>query len=387
MLTFSIITPTVLRDSLVRTCASVDGQNCGWQHLVMVDKPEALITGRETALLRRIAHAQREIRFCDPAHADCGNTCRSNAWEFARGTYVLYVDDDDFLLPEALTVLASELQKHQPLPVWGVFPIERFGQRFLILPPGHSRTCSTQFFHQRAAGGSELRFPIAGYCADGVFVDSLLARFPYVCIDPGRPLAVVDQRNLGQRIAIDRAAFETAFREYVQGYSIETEAISLNASYYLLELFTTARIDRILDLGSGWSSFVFRYLKRLTDREIHVCSVDESEHWLGVTAAFLARHGLDTAHLRLWPSIGDESYDLVFYDMGRPWDRHAHLKSVLDRTRHVLVCDDMHYPDYRGHVAALASSAGLRLQLLEAETIDSFGRFMGRVNRPGAAAS
>jgi hypothetical protein len=118
-----------------------------------------------------------------------------------------------------------------------------------------------------------------------------------------------------------------------------------------------------------------------------VCSVDESEHWLGVTAGFLARHGLDTGHLRLWPAIGDGSYDLVFYDMGRPWDRHAHLKSVLDRTGQVLVCDDMHYLDYRGHLAALAAAAGLHLQLLEAETIDTFGRFLGRVDRHRGSAA
>jgi hypothetical protein len=226
MLTFSVVTPTVLRESLLRTCASVDAQRCGrWQHLVMVDKPQGLLTDREAALLGQIVHLQREIRFCEPAHADYGNTCRSEAWKFARGTYMLYVDDDDFLLPDAIATLHNELQRHQPLPIWGVFPIERFGQRFLIIPPGHSRTCSTQVFHQRLAGGCELRFPIAEYCADGAFVDSLLARFPYVCIDPGSPLAVVDQQNLGRRLVVDRPVFEAAFREYVQCYSIETEAI------------------------------------------------------------------------------------------------------------------------------------------------------------------
>jgi hypothetical protein len=68
--------------------------------------------------------------------------------------------------------------------------------------------------------------------------------------------------------------------------------------------------------------------------------------------------------------------------MCRPWDHHADLSSVLDRTRRVLVCDDMHYVDYRARVSALASAAGLRLQLLEAETIDPFGRFLGRIDRP-----
>jgi len=180
---------------------------------------------------------------------------------------------------------------------------------------------------------------------------------------------------------MDRQAFEAAFREYVQHCSLETEAISLQASYYLLDLLTTVRVDRVLDLGSGWSSFVFRYFKQASGGDLHVCSVDASDHWLSVTAAFLSKHGVDTEHLRLWPDMGEGTYDLVFFDLGRPWDRHAHLESAIDRTRGVLVCDDMHYPEYRGACEALAAARGLRLQLLGASTTDRFGRFLGRIDR------
>jgi hypothetical protein len=311
MLTFSIITPTVLRLTLQRTCRSIDEQrHTSWQHLVMVDKPEAALTTGEAEMLRRLAHPKREIRFCSQAHSDCGNSCRSNAWEHAAGDYILYCDDDDYLLPEALHVLQRDLDARDARPIWGVFPIQRFGQRFLLIPPGHSRTCSTQFFHQRRADGVDLRFPLAGHCADGVFIDSLVERFPYVCIDPGRPLAVVDQSNLGARVTLERGRFEAAFRDYVQNYSIETEAISLEASYYLLDVLAASTVKRILDLGSGWSSFVFRHFGHLSGRDIEICSVDTSEHWCGVTSAFLAKYEFGAKRPRLWPDIGEGLYDL-----------------------------------------------------------------------------
>ena len=383
MLTFSIVTPTVMRQTLLRTCRSVNEQrDARWQHLVMVDKPENAQTAAEQEMLRGLAHPQREIRFCSPAHADCGNSCRADAWALARGDYLLYLDDDDYLLPDAIEVLQAGIQAQVARPVWGVFPIERFGERFLELPPARGRTCSTQFFHQPVAGGSELRFPLAGYDADGVFVDSLAARFPYVCIDPGRPLAVVDQSNGGSRVTVDREAFEAAFRDYVTHYSIESEAISLEASYYLLDLLMTTRVDRILDLGSGWSSFVFRLFQRLSGRDVHVCSVDDSEHGRTVTAAFLAHHDLDVDHLQVWPDVGEATYDLVFFDIGRPWERPPHLETAFDRASRTLICDDMHYPEYRQACEALASAKGLQLQLLATRTTDRFGRFLGRIEKP-----
>jgi len=67
--------------------------------------------------------------------------------------------------------------------------------------------------------------------------------------------------------------------------------------------------------------------------------------------------------------------------MGRPWERPAHLETVFERTRGVLVFDDMNYHELRNACAALASAKGRPLRLLEAETTDQFGRFLGRIDR------
>lgn len=180
---------------------------------------------------------------------------------------------------------------------------------------------------------------------------------------------------------IERIRLEPAFREYVSGYSTEGEAISLETSLHLVNELTARRVERVVDLGSGWSSYVLRLFKKIAAPGLEVWSLDDNEERLGRTAQFLARHDLDTSNLRLWPRLGSRPFDLVFYDMGRPWDRHVYLDRVVDATAGVLVCDDMHVDDYRRHVDAFARGQGLRLDLLRDETFDGFGRFAGRIRR------
>jgi len=387
MMTFTIITPTVVRETLLRTCRSVDEQQyANWQHVVMVDRPEELVTEDQRGLLARVSHSQREVRFCPQPHRDCGNSCRRDAIDHARGDYVLYIDDDDYYLPWALEEIQRGIAALSPAPVWGVFPILRFGQLFFRIPPGHSSTCNNQFFHQPRAGGQELRYPNAGYCADGEFVEWLRRDFPYACLNPGRPLAVVDQSNLAFSVAMDRGAFEAAFADYITHYSVETEAISLAASYYLLETLHRGHVKRVLDLGTGWSSYVFRFYKKMFAKEMTICSVDESEHWLGMTARFLAKHDLDTSDLRLWPRTGERGYDLVFLDMGRPWERHACVAPALKKAEGMLVCNDLHYEGYRTQLQNTLGAMGLVLTPIP-ETTDRFGRFMGVAERTPVASA
>lgn len=65
-LKFSIITPTIQRDSLRAACASINTQtHKDWFHVVMVDRKNL----RED-LLASIAHPQRKIVQCPVEHRD-----------------------------------------------------------------------------------------------------------------------------------------------------------------------------------------------------------------------------------------------------------------------------------------------------------------------------
>jgi glycosyltransferase involved in cell wall biosynthesis len=162
---YSIITPTLSRPALLRTCQSVDAQtNTDWEHIIMVDKPGDILS--------RIAHPQRSIHYCAHRHADSGNTCRRNAFEFAHGDYVYYLDDDNYLAHKdvlrSLEVVTAN---------WALFPILRFGQRFLILPPGVDRTDTGNFLVKRAFAQWPVVAPQDIYHADGTFAQQLFNQF------------------------------------------------------------------------------------------------------------------------------------------------------------------------------------------------------------------
>ena len=65
---FSIITPTIGRDTLLRTCETIDRQTCAdWEHLVIFDGPE-----QEVEVFKKIEHPQRKIIFSGNNFGDYG---------------------------------------------------------------------------------------------------------------------------------------------------------------------------------------------------------------------------------------------------------------------------------------------------------------------------
>lgn len=181
---YTIITPTVLRDSLLKTCESVNVQTCAdWQHIVMVDcapKPE---------MLERIEHPQRIIAFCDKPHHNGGNTCRHNAWELATGDMVFYLDDDNYLADERVL----EDLKVVTTP-WALFPILRHGKRFMFDPPKPCYVDTGNVIARRDIA----RWPdIEAYCSDGVWVEGL-KQYPYQAFPDFRPIMVMPTTNFAR---------------------------------------------------------------------------------------------------------------------------------------------------------------------------------------------
>jgi len=187
--TFTVITPTVLRPSLVETCRSIDSQGYErWQHLVVIDIPAGLLSPEQIALVDRIRHPNRQIYNCAVSHRNYGNTCRSEMFGLARGDYLLYLDDDDVYLGEAFATLDREICDE----VWGVFPIERFGEVFLNLPPRTNFTSGIQFFSKPL-----YPWPDNGvYTADGQIVDLLRDRHSYLVVN-SPPLARITEQRYG----------------------------------------------------------------------------------------------------------------------------------------------------------------------------------------------
>jgi glycosyltransferase involved in cell wall biosynthesis len=182
----TIVTPTILRETLARTCASIDRQGfADWEHLVMIDRPA------ESFSLQPLMDERRKFIFCQAAHNDYGNSCRRKAYELAQGEYIFCIDDDDFLMPGALELIAQAI--HRKNPRWLVFPASVHGERWLKLPPRSGATVNCQIVHRAGP-----MFPaVKDYAADGILIDELMRESePYVLDCPGE-LVVVEKSNYG----------------------------------------------------------------------------------------------------------------------------------------------------------------------------------------------
>jgi hypothetical protein len=147
---FTIITPTILRPTLVRTCKSIqEGSHQDWQHIVMVD--------REGEIPTSMLHPNREFYQCSPTHEGWwGALCRHNAFPHIKGDYVLYLDDDDYYVNDCLAVLNELITTED----WGVFTCNLHGHVLLREPPGLCHTASLQFYHKPFVKGFRVMFPV-----------------------------------------------------------------------------------------------------------------------------------------------------------------------------------------------------------------------------------
>lgn len=167
----SIITPTILRPTLARTCGSVDRQKFdSYEHLVVIDLPDVKI---ESIPLNLLSHRRRWF-ICDKAHGAVGNFCRNWIFPHIAGEWIVYLDDDDFYFEDCLETLAEAIASSKKAVEWGVFPIRFMGQRYLNIPPGFEKSNISQMFHRKWINGIPIQY-IANrhYTADGEMIEEL----------------------------------------------------------------------------------------------------------------------------------------------------------------------------------------------------------------------
>jgi hypothetical protein len=187
--TFSIITPSVERESLIACCKSVEAQHYdSWQHIVAVDK-ETL----NPSLMGKIAHPQRTVLCCGQEYRNTGNTPRRLAWDLARGDYCYFLDDDNFLASDrTLFQIAKALKNTEE--IWTLWPILRHGSIFFHDPPA---PCLFD------TGNAVVRREYAqwpdtdGYAADAVWLEGLL-KYPYKAFPEAMPIMQMDKTSFGE---------------------------------------------------------------------------------------------------------------------------------------------------------------------------------------------
>jgi len=188
---YSLITPTLIRDTLPRLCASIDIQtNTDWEHIVVIDCP---LTPHKQEILNSIpANLRRKFIRCTTEHVrDFGNAARRQAFDIAQGDYILDIDDDDYYADDGVFKTLECVTK-----TWAVFPVLAYGNRCHPPKPALGLTGSAMFMYRRDTG---LKFPDnASYSADGQLVEELKKLYEYESLDDARELVIYPQGNRGR---------------------------------------------------------------------------------------------------------------------------------------------------------------------------------------------
>jgi predicted O-methyltransferase YrrM len=200
--------------------------------------------------------------------------------------------------------------------------------------------------------------------------------FAALCRD-ARFAALRDYEEFARPI---RAALLPHYEHYVSRVSLGWMAVSLELAVFLAALCRVLRPGRLVDLGSGFSSFVFRRYQAEAEPPPEVWSVDDSAGWLERTGRFLEGQGLPSANLATWQDFvgqGPGRFDLVLHDLGSLRVRRATLPQALDLVAPggVAVLDDVHYGSIRRHALRVLRERGLTPHGLGAPTRDCYGRY------------
>jgi predicted O-methyltransferase YrrM len=171
-----------------------------------------------------------------------------------------------------------------------------------------------------------------------------------------------------------------AYRSYVSDVSSAGHAASLEASVYLDTICRARRPLRMLDTGSGFSSYVLRCYAR-SNPSAEVVSADHSREWLDKTRAFLAEHGLCVDGLVDWATLEQEQpqegFDVIFHDLagGAIREKGMPIVARMLRPGGCLIFDDAHHGGHRRQIYRTARAFSLNVFSLRRWVLDDYGRF------------
>jgi glycosyltransferase involved in cell wall biosynthesis len=186
---FTIITPTVQRESLRRCCESVAIQTHeDREHIIVIDGPELKVP-----LLEGCFYPKQRWIATGKAYRNGGNTPRHIAWDYATGDWIYYLDCDNYLAdPNALSELASSLEGVEEQ--WALVPIFRHGSLFFFDPPQPCYFDTGNAVARRAIA----QWPnIDGYASDAVWLMDTLLKHPYKAFPKANPIMVMPTTSFG----------------------------------------------------------------------------------------------------------------------------------------------------------------------------------------------
>ncbi len=172
---------------------------------------------------------------------------------------------------------------------------------------------------------------------------------------------------------------------YVKEVSIPEMAPSLAFCDQLWRLMEGRKPATILDLGSGFTSYLTR-LWAMGETGVEVVSVDDNEEWLEKTHRYLLQRDLDGGQLILWDALPtalqDRRFDLVVYDLGVWGTRIRKMREALNHVAPggVMLLDDMQWPELAREAQEFGKLRGFTVQ--GQSTPDEQGRTSAWIELP-----
>ena len=138
---------------------------------------------------------------------------------------------------------------------------------------------------------------------------------------------------------------------------------------------------KILDMGSGFSSYVFSKYASECDYPVQIVSVDTDQFWLAKTIDFLKTYSLqlDTPILLEDLEFTEGSFDLVFHDIASADQRNLLMSVSISALKGggIIIFDDLQHPPHLQSVLENCAIHNLIYSSLKEQTLDKIGRWAG----------
>lgn len=119
------------------------------------------------------------------------------------------------------------------------------------------------------------------------------------------------------------------------GYLVDNPEMpaSLQCCTYLLALYDIIKPKKILDLGSGISSYCFRLFKKENNLDTEIYSIDSDRYWLDRSIELCRANGLDTDYFELWDDFKNHkgTFDLILVDIDNSTNRYQYFETIFDQ--------------------------------------------------------